>query len=1002
MKIRVFIIALASLTYSFSQTDLLFLSKESIYTYNGDTTEVLFEGYNRGSNPSEMLTIDNQIYGLVENTSISDGNAIWRFNPADLIYEFVLGLDDTSGTNRPISNIIRGENGNFIFGIMEPNLFSGGQFAVSINLQTLEIIHLFNLESHDVDENTKMLHYNGKLYGTSLLGGANNLGFLYEFDLSNGIFTVLYSLSGNELRLNELVTGANGELYAVTQIGSFTLPGQVLEIDTENSTITPVFDLSFPVEQVYSNNDGFIYGIFEGASGYFIDRIDPVNNTQINVFQSTNGNNDNVLLPKRWAVIDDFSIHAYMPNTNTSVRLVSLNLNTLTSNVTTLPIPASKPALLNSELYTLDTENIFGRITKLEQSNTNTNEVFAFGNYGLGGSDIIMSSSGVFYGVTRFAENFLIPDGHTLFSFDPTAQTFNVIERARTNFNNTSNLEPGPFQIIELNGAIYIFCSSLSPGNSLSGAISKYNPSNDQLSLLHVFQGNNPSYFGFGWDNFAHGNSIYGLKYFNGGGNNTDNSSIFKLDTTNDAITVLYEGSAPASIRGGKTTNSGLFFEEVLSDNSRVIKLLDYTTNNITTCYQLNTSPSTIIDSQDIFTNLKNRIVELSNGDIYMIATVTDNNGQGGILKYDAANNSFNLVYQFNHDVEGFGQTPYIIKQYNNDDLQIFTANQNPSFVSTRILRFDSSNLSSPQLVYERNANPKLNTSSLLTSTNDITLINSSTGFDKVNTLGGSLEDAFDFNGAIRLPEAILDLTELDVDNPQISEIYFSEYVEGSGNNKALEIINNTGAPVNLSNYSIRLAFNGSSFGSPLSFPVGDIISDGSAYVIANSGLSVGCQGVENLVNNPMTSFNGNDAIGLFKNGVLIDIIGSEGNASNYAQNITLIRNSSVTGPSTTFDINQWTSLSQDDCSDLGDHTLNVDSSIVDKVLLYPNPTSGMLQISTAQSIKSLHLFDALGKTQQIKLSDRNIVDLSALAKGVYVLAIETNTGTINKKIIKQ
>ena len=43
------------------------------------------------------------------------------------------------------------------------------------------------------------------------------------------------------------------------------------------------------------------------------------------------------------------------------------------------------------------------------------------------------------------------------------------------------------------------------------------------------------------------------------------------------------------------------------------------------------------------------------------------------------------------------------------------------------------------------------------------------------------------------------------------TELFFSEYVEGSSNNKALEIYNGTGVPVNLATagYNVQMFFNG-------------------------------------------------------------------------------------------------------------------------------------------------------------------------------------------------
>ena len=42
-----------------------------------------------------------------------------------------------------------------------------------------------------------------------------------------------------------------------------------------------------------------------------------------------------------------------------------------------------------------------------------------------------------------------------------------------------------------------------------------------------------------------------------------------------------------------------------------------------------------------------------------------------------------------------------------------------------------------------------------------------------------------------------------------IEELFFSEYIEGSSNNKALEIYNGTGSEINLENYRINQSVNG-------------------------------------------------------------------------------------------------------------------------------------------------------------------------------------------------
>ncbi|MCR9253997.1 MAG: endonuclease [bacterium] len=154
------------------------------------------------------------------------------------------------------------------------------------------------------------------------------------------------------------------------------------------------------------------------------------------------------------------------------------------------------------------------------------------------------------------------------------------------------------------------------------------------------------------------------------------------------------------------------------------------------------------------------------------------------------------------------------------------------------------------------------------------------------------------------------------------SELFFSEYIEGSSYNKGLEIANFTGASVNLSGYSVFKQTNGAgSWGSELA--LSGSIADGDVYVIVNSSASATMQAEADLVTGSgATTFNGNDPVALFKDGVLIDVIGTFNNTSNYAQNVTLVRNSDFAG-NTTYTAAEWTSYAQDEFSYLGSHTFN-------------------------------------------------------------------------------
>lgn len=160
------------------------------------------------------------------------------------------------------------------------------------------------------------------------------------------------------------------------------------------------------------------------------------------------------------------------------------------------------------------------------------------------------------------------------------------------------------------------------------------------------------------------------------------------------------------------------------------------------------------------------------------------------------------------------------------------------------------------------------------------------------------------------------------------TDLFISEYIEGSSNNKALEIANFTGSSVDLSIYSLKRQANGAgSWSSGLS--LSGTLANGAVYVVANSSAGTTVTNAADLTTgNVALSFNGDDPVGLFKNDVLIDIIGVfDAGSNNFAQNVTLQRKSTVTAPNTTYTASEWNSLAQDTFSGLGSHTFDAGSS---------------------------------------------------------------------------
>ena len=254
------------------------------------------------------------------------------------------------------------------------------------------------------------------------------------------------------------------------------------------------------------------------------------------------------------------------------------------------------------------------------------------------------------------------------------------------------------------------------------------------------------------------------------------------------------------------------------------------------------------------------------------------------------------------------------------------------------------------------------------------------------------------------------------------TDLFFSEYVEGSGTNKALEITNITESPVNLSAYSIKKQSNGAG-GWVNTLNLTGTLASNEVYVIVNGGAGGDPVGnpegailiaqadliIQNVTPNwgAPINFNGNDAVGLFKNDVLIDIIGLFNNGANFAKNKTLRRKNSAVNPNTTYTLSEWEELSEDTVDNIGvvnSGALSIANFNIDGFNLYPNPVQGNKVYFKSKGDFKVQVFSILGKMvleKQASVNDTEI-NISNLNSGIYLFKIKIEDVTIVKKIVKQ
>ena len=220
--------------------------------------------------------------------------------------------------------------------------------------------------------------------------------------------------------------------------------------------------------------------------------------------------------------------------------------------------------------------------------------------------------------------------------------------------------------------------------------------------------------------------------------------------------------------------------------------------------------------------------------------------------------------------------------------------------------------------------------------------------------------------------------------NAQITELFFSEYAEGSSNNKYLEIYNGTSSTVSLNNYAFPSVANDPTTPGQYeywnTFPAGASIAPGDVYVIAHPSADPSILAHADHTHSYLS--NGDDGYALVSGGThndadgdgnidagemtgftLLDHIGNWGGdpgtgwdvagVPNATANHTLVRKSTVTGPNPCWDQtcgnssagtnasdSEWEVLPNDTWTYLGSHPHSISSNPTYNITLEVNTAS--------------------------------------------------------------
>jgi uncharacterized repeat protein (TIGR03803 family) len=188
----------------------------------------------RGSSPTGGLTLYNnsKLYGMTVGDGANFGGVLFEYDPVTSLYTVKFDFDFTNAAN--------GRN-------------PGGNLTLSNN---------------------------GKMYGTTQLGGKYDLGVLFEYDpVINKLTKRLdFERTANGSYPCDLTASSDGKLYGLTRSGGTKGHGVLFEFNPNNNTFVKKIDFdgkgngSYPVGSLTFGNNGKLYGVtaFGGVNGYSV------------------------------------------------------------------------------------------------------------------------------------------------------------------------------------------------------------------------------------------------------------------------------------------------------------------------------------------------------------------------------------------------------------------------------------------------------------------------------------------------------------------------------------------------------------------------------------------------------------------------------------------------------------------------------------------------------------------------------------------------------------
>lgn len=220
-----------------------------------------------------MQATDGKLYGVTSMGGVGQKGVLFQFDYSSNILVKKHNFSDGTEGARFSSSLIQANNGK-IYGMTT----SGGDYSSGVIFQidpsTNAYVKKYDFNNlNGVNPQGALLQASdGKFYGLTSQGGTYNLGTLFQYDDATNTYTVKvhFRSQGNTPR-GALIQGIDGKLYGLTSLGGTSNQGVLFKYDPVANTYTNVVNFtgpngSIPKGTLMQASNGMIYGLtYEGG-----------------------------------------------------------------------------------------------------------------------------------------------------------------------------------------------------------------------------------------------------------------------------------------------------------------------------------------------------------------------------------------------------------------------------------------------------------------------------------------------------------------------------------------------------------------------------------------------------------------------------------------------------------------------------------------------------------------------------------------------------------------